>query len=187
MSHIIAEIAAALGLQAKGDVDLRVARVAEPAMAGPDDLALAMRPDYAEGLADGAARAALLWDGADWQSYGLQAAILAPRPRFAMSGLSAMMDPGAGYAPGHHPSAVIDASAELGVGVSVGPLAVIGPDARIGPGSVIGPQVFIGAGATIGEDALLHAGVRIGHKVHIGARFVAHPGAAVGADGFSFV
>ena len=185
--YTVREIAAALGAEAFGDLDLRVRAVAEPAMAGPDDLALAMSPAYAKGLPEGRARAAMLWAGADWQGMGLRAAIVAPRPRFAMSGLSAMMDPGQHYDTGIHPSAVIDPTAELGAGVSVGPLSVIGARARIGAGSVIGPQCFIGADAVLGEGAFLREGVKLAARVRIGARFLAQPAAVVGADGFSFV
>ncbi|MGR3494271.1 UDP-3-O-(3-hydroxymyristoyl)glucosamine N-acyltransferase [Citreimonas sp.] len=185
--HTVTEIAAALGMHAEGDGALAVTAVAEPASAGADDLALAMKPAFADGLAQGAARAALMWEGADWRGYGLQAAILAPRPRFALSTVSAMMDPGAGYAAGIHPSAVIDPSATLADDVWIGPFTVIGPRARIGAGSVIGPQVHVGADTEIGANALIHAGVQIGARVRIGARFIAQPGACVGADGFSFV
>ncbi len=187
MSYTIAELAQSLGLRAEGDLTLSVRGLAEPASCAADELALAMNRDYAARLAEGGAQAALLWEGADWQALGLRAAILPSRPRFALSGLSAQLDPGQGYAPGIHPSAVIDETAELGKGVSVGPLTVIGAGARIGAGSVIGPQVQIGAQARIGEGALLHGGVRIGARVMIGARFIAQPGAVVGADGFSFV
>ena len=69
----------------------------------------------------------MLWEGADWQALGLEAAIVAPRPRFALSGLTAMMDPGQGWGTGIHPSAVVDPAAELADDVSVGPLAVIWP------------------------------------------------------------
>ncbi|MYM53948.1 UDP-3-O-(3-hydroxymyristoyl)glucosamine N-acyltransferase [Thalassovita mangrovi] len=187
MSHSIKEIAAALGAEAFGNTDLIVSGVAEPAMAQASDLALAMKPDFAAGLSKGQARAAMLWAGADWQALGLEAAITAPRPRFAMAGLSAMMDPGQGFAPGIHPSAVIDPSAQLGDDVSIGPLTVIGAGARIGAGSVIGPQCFIGNDAVLGEGAYLREGVKIGARVTIGARFIAQPGAVVGGDGFSFV
>ncbi|WP_319823701.1 UDP-3-O-(3-hydroxymyristoyl)glucosamine N-acyltransferase [Thalassovita sp.] len=187
MTHTVKDIAAALGAEAFGAVDLPIEGVAEPAMAGITDLALAMSPKYAEGLSQGHARAAMLWAGADWQALGLQAAIVAPRPRFAMSGLSAMMDRGQGYAPGIHPSAVIDPTAEIGPGTSVGPLTVIGARARIGAGSVIGPQCFIGADVDLGEGAYLREGVKLGARVRIGKRFIAQPGATVGADGFSFV
>ncbi|CUH62815.1 UDP-3-O-acylglucosamine N-acyltransferase [Thalassovita gelatinovora] len=187
MSHSIKEIAAALGAEAFGDIDLRVSGVAEPALAQDCDLALAMKPDFAAGLPDGQARAAMLWPGADWQSLGLKAAIVATRPRFAMAGLSAMMDPGQGYASGIHPSAVIDPSAQLGKDVSVGPLAVISAGTRIGAGSVIGPQCFIGTDAVLGQECFLREGVKIGARVKIGDRFIAQPGATVGGDGFSFV
>jgi len=187
MPYTISQIADALGLHAEGDMSLIVTAVAEPAQAGASDLALAMKPEFADQLSSGKARAAMLWHGADWRAFGLAAALLAPRPRYAMAGLSAMMDAGAGYAPGRHPTAVIDPTATLADDVSVGAFAVIGPGAVIGAGSVIGAQVFVGQGARIGQGALLHPGVRIGHDVTIGDRFIAHFGASIGADGFSFV
>ncbi|MCM2562203.1 UDP-3-O-(3-hydroxymyristoyl)glucosamine N-acyltransferase [Lutimaribacter sp. EGI FJ00015] len=187
MRHSIHDIAKALGAKALGATDISVTGVAEPAMAGPDHLALAMKPEFAAGLVQGHARAALVWDGADWQGLGLEAAIIAPRPRYAMAGLSAMMDPGQGFAPGVHPTAVIDPTAEVADDASIGPLSVIGPRARIGAGAVIGPQCFVGADAVLGQGAYLREGVRIGARVTIGERFIAQPGATVGADGYSFV
>ncbi|WP_121629745.1 UDP-3-O-(3-hydroxymyristoyl)glucosamine N-acyltransferase [Tropicibacter alexandrii] len=187
MTHTLAEIARALGLPVEGDGSLPITAVAEPASAGARDLALAMRPDFAEGLPSGGAQAAMMWQGADWQGYGLKGAILAPRPRFALSGLSAMMDPGQGYGAGVHPSAVIDPSAMIGDDVSIGPLAVVAAGARIGDGAVIGPHCFVGQDVRLGAGAVLHAGVRLMARVAIGARFIAHPGAIVGGDGFSFV
>ncbi|MDF1728561.1 MAG: UDP-3-O-(3-hydroxymyristoyl)glucosamine N-acyltransferase [Sulfitobacter sp.] len=187
MSHSIKEIAKALGAPAEGDTDLKVARASEPGDAGPDDLALAMNPKYAIKLAQGQARAAVLWEGADWQAMGLEAAILPTRPRFAMSGLTRMLDPGQGFGDGIHPSAVIDESAELGEGVSVGPLSIISAGARIGAGTIIGPHVFVGQDAQIGPDGLLREHVSIGARIRIGARFIAQPGARIGGDGFSFV
>lgn len=187
MRHTVSEIAAALGLRAEGDGSITVSEVAEPADARPDSLALAMTPEFAEKLARGKARAAMLWDGADWRGYGLQAAICAPRPRYALSALSARFDPGTGVAPGIHPTAVIDPTAELGRDVTVGPLTAIGPEARIGDGSVIAGHCQIGWRAVLGAGALLHPGVRIGARVRIGDRFIAQPNAVVGGDGFSFV
>lgn len=187
MSHTIQQIAAAIGAETAGDVTIVVDRAAEPATAGPDDLALAMTPNYGEALAQGKARAAILWPGADWRAMGLEAAVFAPRPRRAMAGLTALLDEGQGFAPGIHPSAVIDPSAEIGARVSIGPFSVIGAHARIGPDSVIGPQCHVGAQAVLGEGAFLREMVSIGARVRIGARFIAQPGARIGADGFSFV
>lgn len=186
MGFSIGEIARELGATALGDTDLVIERAAEPAMAGPDDLALAMSEKFAGDLAKGAARAAILWDGADWQGLGLEAAIVPDRPRYAMAGLTAMLDPGPGFGGGIHDSAVIDPTAEIGAGVSVGPFAVISAGARIGDGAVIGPQCFIGQDAVLGAGALLHPGVRIAARAQIGARLIAHFGANIGQDGFSF-
>ncbi len=187
MSFTIQEIARSLGAEAAGDVTLTISRAAEPADAGADDLALAMSERFAGGLAQGQARAAMVWPGADWQGMGLKAAIFAPRPRMAMAGITRMLDPGQGFGAGIHPTAVIDPGAEVGSGVTVGPLCVIAAGARIGAGSVIGPQCMIGTDAVLGEGAYLREMVSIGARVHIGARFIAGPGARIGSDGFSFV
>lgn len=190
MRHSIKDIAEAVGAVALGASDLMVTGVNEPASATPDQLALAMNPKWAADLANGQARVAMLWDGADWQGMGLQAAIIAPRPRFAMAALSAHLDPGQGfdaYGDGVHPSAVVHETAQLGQGVQIGPFTVIGAGVQIGAGSVIGPQCHIGQDSVIGNNAFLREAVRIGARVTIGADFICHPGVVIGSDGFSFV
>lgn len=187
MGYTIEQIAAALGTEAVGDTAIEVDGLAEPADAGPRHLALAMKPQFAERLGEGTARAAIVWAEADWRALGLETAILAPRPRYAMSGLTAMLDPGQGWDHGIHPTAVIHADARLEKGVSVGPFSVVSKDAHIGAGTVIGPQCYIGTGARIGQMSLVREGVKIGARVTTGDRFIAQPGAAIGGDGFSFV
>jgi UDP-3-O-[3-hydroxymyristoyl] glucosamine N-acyltransferase len=187
MRHTVSEIAEAIGAHAVGDKGRVIVAVAEPADAGPDDLAMAMAPKYAERLTEGAARAAMLWEGADWQAFGLDAAILVARPRLAMSGVTRLMDLGQGEAANVHPTAVVDGTAKLGQGVSVGAFAVIGPRVEIGDNAILGAHVTVGADARIGTDAYIRDHVSIGARVRIGARFRAQPGARIGADGFSYV
>ncbi len=186
MPHTIRDIAAALGAEAEGDLDLTVLRASEPQAAGPDDLALAMDPKYAAVLSK-TAKVALVWPGADWQAMGLKAAIFAPRGRLAMAGLSRMMDPGPQIAPGIHPMAVVDSTAEIGAGPAIGPFVTIGAGVRLGANARIASHASIAEGATIGADALILQGARIGARVTIGDRFICQPGAVIGADGFSFV
>ncbi|MEL7213893.1 MAG: UDP-3-O-(3-hydroxymyristoyl)glucosamine N-acyltransferase [Pseudomonadota bacterium] len=187
MAYSVQDIATALGAQAFGAVDLLIDAASEPAAAGPRDLALAMDPKYGDGLAQGQARAAILWPHADWQALGLEAAIFVPRPRYAMSGLTALMDPGPEIEPGVHPSAIVHPEAQIGEGAAIGPFVAIGMGARIGANARIASHVSVAEGAQIGADALLCQGVRIGARVVIGDRFIAQPGAVVGSDGFSFV
>lgn len=183
----IDDLARALGAEAVGEGGLVVTGAAEPASAGPDDIALAMQPAFAEDLGRGAARAAILWPGADWQALGLEAAILAPRARYLLAGVNRVFERPPELAPGIHPSAVIDPTAEVPADAAIGPFVLVGPRVRIGAGARIFSHVSIAEDAEIGRDALLLSGVRIGARVRIGDRFIAQPGAVLGADGFSFV
>ncbi len=187
MSFSVAEISKALGATLFGDGSLRIAGVSEPAQAGPDDLALAMSPAYADALSHGGAQAAVLWEGADWQSYGLKAALIVPRPRYAMSGLTQLMDPGPAIPKGVHPSAVVDSSAKVGDGAAIGPFVYIGSNVEIGKGARIASHCSISEHAHIGNNALIQQGAKIGARVQIGDNFICQPGAVIGSDGFSFV
>lgn len=185
--HTLGSIAEALGAEAAGELSLPVTGVAEPATAGPSDLALAMDPKFAAQLAEGQARMAVLWQGADWQALGLAGAIFAPRSRYVLAGVSRVFARPMHLAPGIHPSAVVEEGAELGADVRVGPFTYIAAGARIGDRAQICNHVSIGAGARIGPDSVIHPQVHIGDGVRIGARFIAQPGAMIGGDGFSFV
>lgn len=61
-----------------------------------------------------------------------------------------------------HPTAIVDASAELGDGASVGPYSVIGPNVRIGAGTRIDSHVLIERDTEVGE------GCRISHGAVLG-------------------
>ena len=183
----VQQIADALGARVVGDGAIVLSGASEPSDAGEDDLALAMAPKYAEGLAAGRARAALLWDDADPDAFGLEAAILVARPRRAMSGLTALLDPGPAIAPGVHPTAVLEDGVSVGPDAAIGPFVHLQRDARIGSGARIGSHASIGRGAVIGAGATIHPGVRIGPNVRAGDRLIVQPNASIGGDGFSFV
>lgn len=187
MGTPIKDLAAALGLPFEGDGSLVVERPTRPGDAGAADLAVAMTPDYAEAVGASAAGAAILWDGADWQAFGLRAAIFTGRPRYAMAGVTTAFDQPYHLAPGVHPTAIVDESAELGADVTIGPFAIVGPRAQIGAGARIHAHVTIGEDVVLGAGALLHDGCKILRRVRIGDRFIAHSNAVIGGDGFSFV
>ena len=186
-TYSIADIAKAVGATAVGDVSLCVTGLSEPADAAENSLALASTPKYAEHLAKGEAQAAFMWADADWASVGLKAAILPTRPRYAMSGLTKMFDPGPGFEDGIHTTALIDPTAVIGADVNIGPYAIVGARAQVGDGTVVGPHCYIGTDAAIGAGSFLREHVSIGARVRIGERFFAHPGVRLGGDGFSFV
>ncbi|HEY9886872.1 MAG TPA: UDP-3-O-(3-hydroxymyristoyl)glucosamine N-acyltransferase, partial [Candidatus Obscuribacterales bacterium] len=90
-------------------------------------------------------------------------------------------------APGIHPTAVIDATAQLGAGVAVGAHAVIQAGAKIGDDVCIHPNVVVYPQAVVGDRTVLHANCVIHERTQIGADCVIHSGAAIGSEGFGFV
>ena len=63
---------------------------------------------------------------------------------------------------GVHPSAVIDAGAELGADVVIGPYAVVGPNVVLGDGVRLGAHVVIERDTTVGPGCMVHAHATLG-------------------------
>jgi len=61
-----------------------------------------------------------------------------------------------------HPSAIVDPSAQLADGVSVGAFSIIGPNVTIGARTKIGPHCMIDGHTTIGEDNVFYRYCSIG-------------------------
>jgi UDP-3-O-[3-hydroxymyristoyl] glucosamine N-acyltransferase len=90
------------------------------------------------------------------------------------------------FAPGIHPSAIVDPGTQLGERVSIQPLAVIEAGAKIGDDTVIGAGSYIGHETVIGSACLIYPRVTIRERSRIGSRVIIHSGAVIGADGFGF-
>ena len=90
------------------------------------------------------------------------------------------------FAPGVHPSAIVDPTARLGESVSIQPYAVIEADAKIGDNTMIGAGTYVGHETVIGSASLIYPRVTIRERSRIGSRVVIHSGAVIGADGFGF-
>ncbi len=50
-----------------------------------------------------------------------------------------------------HPTAVVDAGAQVGADVDIGPYSIVGPHVTIGAGTVVGPHVVVTGRTTLGE------------------------------------
>jgi UDP-3-O-[3-hydroxymyristoyl] glucosamine N-acyltransferase len=90
------------------------------------------------------------------------------------------------FAPGIHPSAVVDPSAQLGERVSIQPLAVLEAGAKIGEDTIIGAGSYVGHETVIGSACHIYPNVTIRERSRIGSRVIIHSGAVIGADGFGF-
>ena len=181
------EIADALGGEVTGDPALEIERAVQPDLAdGGGDMAVAISPDFFEGLATTKAVAAILPAGVSGIEIAPQTVIRVPADRKTLPVLSALFRRSPKQTRGIHPTAVIGQDVVLGDDVTIGPLCYVADNAVIGDGTTLVSHVTVLDEAEIGRASTVFSGARIGVGVKIGARAVIHPNAAIGADGFSF-
>lgn len=180
----LGEIAGHVSAALRGDAALPIARLNTLKDAGPGDLAFLANPAYRDQLATTRASAVIL-TAADADGFS-GAVLIAANPYVAYAKATALFDESPRPAPGVHPSAVVDPTAQLHASAAVGPQVVIGPGAVVGEDTWIGAGTSIGANAGIGARCRIAANVAIYHRVRVGDDVVIHSGAVLGADGFGF-
>jgi UDP-3-O-[3-hydroxymyristoyl] glucosamine N-acyltransferase len=90
------------------------------------------------------------------------------------------------HQPGIHKTAVIDASAKIGEGASIGPYVVIERDVELGDRCTLLPHVVIYSGARIGRNFFAHAHAVVRENCRLGNNVILQNGAVIGSDGFGF-
>jgi UDP-3-O-[3-hydroxymyristoyl] glucosamine N-acyltransferase len=88
---------------------------------------------------------------------------------------------------GIHPTAVVDASAQLGEGVAIGPHVVVMEGVKIGAHTQIHANVTIYPRVQIGSRCQLFANCVIHERTEIGDDCLIHSGAVIGDDGFGHI
>jgi UDP-3-O-[3-hydroxymyristoyl] glucosamine N-acyltransferase len=179
----LGELANRLGAELRGDAELEITGVKGLEEAGPTEVTFVANPRYAA-LARTTQAAAVLVDP-DFPE--IEAATLRLKnPYLAFSrALSCFYQP-PHYAPGVHPTAVIDPSAEIGIEAHIGAYAVIGAGVKIGPHATILPHVVIYPGVIVGSHFFAHAHAVVREHCVLGDHVTLENGAIVGADGFGF-
>lgn len=89
-------------------------------------------------------------------------------------------------APGIHPSACVDPTAQIADTVFIGPHVTVEAGVHIADHAVIDAGCFIGRAARIGAGTHLFANVTFHARCEIGERGIIHSGAVIGSDGFGF-
>ncbi|MCP1647323.1 MULTISPECIES: UDP-3-O-(3-hydroxymyristoyl)glucosamine N-acyltransferase [Pseudomonas aeruginosa group] len=184
LSFTLAELAAQLDAELRGDPAQVISGLATLQDAGAGQLSFLANPQYRKFLADSQASAILL-TAADAEGFAGNALIV-PNPYLAYAGLSHQFDRKPKAAVGIHPTAVVDEGAQVDASASVGPYAVIEAGAQIGANVTIGAHCFVGARSVIGEGGWLAPRVTLYHDVRIGKRVVIQSGAVLGGEGFGF-
>jgi len=178
------DLAARLGCPLEGDGGIEIKGVAAPDAAGAGDLIFIASAKLLPHLETTKASAVILAPGI---AHARLAVLRDANPQRAFVRATEILHPPAPPAPGVHPSAVVDPSARLGTGVSIGALCVVGANVAIGDGTVLHPNVTIYPDVVVGGGCVLHSGVSLRQGVRIGNRVILHNGVVVGADGFGYL
>ena len=183
LGSIAERIGAKLADPAQSGLSLR--DVAPLDRAGAGELTFLDNPKYAAGLGASQASACILAEKFASRAPAGMALLVAPQPYLAYARAAQMFYPLPRSVPGIHASAIVDATAKIGEGVSIGAHAVIEAGAEIGDGSSIGPGTVVGCNVVLGEACRIGANVSLTHCL-IGNRVTLHTGARIGQDGFGF-
>lgn len=154
--------------------------------AGPGQISFVANPKYAAAVNSTQASAILVHDDFSGLPTATTAALRVKNPYLAFAKAIELFYLAPRYAPGVHPTAVIDPSSQLGRDAHVGPYVVIGPDVRIGDGCVMLAHVVIYTGARIGNNFFAHAHSVVREHCRVGNDVILQNGAVIGADGYGF-
>ncbi|MDK2857510.1 MAG: UDP-3-O-[3-hydroxymyristoyl] glucosamine N-acyltransferase [Verrucomicrobiota bacterium] len=181
----LSELAAQIGGRLEGDGDILIRGVGGIHSAGTGEISFLANPRYEAEAAVTGASAVIVSE--DWNRECPAALIRVKNPDKAFARAAMLFyTPPPRPVPGVHPSAVVAEDAELGEGVSVGPLCVVEAGVKIGAGTVLMANCCIGYGSVIGTGGLLYPHVSIREFVRIGDRAILHNGTVIGSDGFGY-
>ena len=147
-----------------------ISRIAPLDSAGHGDLSFLSNPRYRQQLAASQAACVIVAPAMRDEAAQRGACIVTADPYayFARATQWWKVHQQGGRPQGVHPSAVVDASAQVHAT------------------AYIGPQCVVDAGAVIGADTVLKSRVTISQGCVVGERCILHPGVVIGADGFGF-
>jgi UDP-3-O-[3-hydroxymyristoyl] glucosamine N-acyltransferase len=181
----LGDLARVLGGRVIGEENISIDGVAGIREAGPGELTFLASARYEPHLKETRAAAILIGE----ERPGLEIPqLIHDNPYLAYLKAVQLFRPGPPRpAPGVHPTAAIDPSAELGADVVIGPNVVVQEGAVIGDRTILVANVYVGHGVRIGEACILNPQVVIRYECNVGDRVVIHSGTVIGADGFGYV
>ena len=185
----IADIAAHLGGEVRGNADVFISGVGSLREAGERQLAFYESEVHRRALQQCRAGAILISaahaDSADIINNTRWVVADSPRLYFARAAqwLQNVQKQSAGIAP----TATVAADATIGANVRIESAAFIAAGASIGANCIIGAGAVVGEDVCIGEDTILMARATLYARTIVGCHCLIHSGAVIGADGFGFV
>ena len=186
MEATVEELAALVGGKVIGGPgDARITGAASVSDAQEGDITFFGNAKYLPALRASRATCALVPEGFAEEIPAIQ--IQVANPSLAFSKVVERFAPApVAFAPGIHPTAVVDPSARIGAGVTIQAHAIVEPGAVIGAGTHIGANAYIGHETRIGAECKIYPNASIRERCVLGSRVIIHSGAVIGSDGFGF-
>ena len=185
MSLTLKQLADQFGGELVGDPALQITGAASLGEAAPGEISFFANRKYLGLLRK--TRASAIFVPSDFTEPIDAAQVRVSNPTKAFEQVVLKFAPGPiTFAPGIHPTAVIDPSVQLGKRVSIQPMAVIEAGTIIGDDTTVGAGSYIGHETVIGSGCHIYPRVTIRERSKIGSRVIIHSGAVIGADGFGF-
>lgn len=182
MTATLGEIAAAINAELRGDPADEITNVASLHNAVRGNLTFYANTRYRADLEATRASAVML-AAADAQACPT-ASLITEDPYLAYAKAARFLNPVPEFTPGIHPSAVVEAGADVATSCFVGANSVIGAGAVIGAHTCIGPGCVVEERVKIGSHCHIHSRVTLMQRVEIGMRVLVHPGVVIGPDGY---
>jgi UDP-3-O-[3-hydroxymyristoyl] glucosamine N-acyltransferase len=179
----LGELATKLGAELRGNAELEVTGVKGIEEAGPTEITFVANPKYAA-LARKTRAAAVLVEP---EFPEIETATLRLKnPYLAFSRALGFFYQPPAYAPGIHPTALIDSTAVIGEGAHIGAYVVIGPGVKLGGHATLLPHVVLYPGVETGSHFFAHAHSVVRENCVLGDHVTLENGVIIGADGFGF-
>ena len=180
----LSDIAKAIGVTAENAAkDIDITGVAGIEEAGPSQLTFIANPKYAAQARTTRAAAIIVDDKFPADGHAL---LRSKNPYLSFAHALELFYKVPKYAPGIHPTAVVDPSARIGANAHLGPYVIVDADVVIGDDAVLLGQVVIYRGARIGNKFFAHAQSVVREFCHVGNNVILQNGVVIGADGFGF-
>jgi UDP-3-O-[3-hydroxymyristoyl] glucosamine N-acyltransferase len=180
----LSAIASALGARLEnGAPDTEIAGINGIEQAGPTEISFVANPKYASAARETKAAAVIVAN--DFPAIPA-ATLRVADPYISFSHALGLFHQPLRYAPGIHPTTVIDPTAKIGRDAHIGPYVVIGEEVELGENAVLLAHVVIYRGVKVGDDFFAHAHATVRENCRIGNRVTLHNGVVIGSDGFGF-
>jgi UDP-3-O-[3-hydroxymyristoyl] glucosamine N-acyltransferase len=183
-SYTLAELAARVGGEVAGDATVRIERVAALEDAGPGAISFFANKKYRAAFE--ASRASAVIVEPDEEVPAGRTVLRAPNAYLAFAKLSTVFHPPRPAAGGVSPQAFVHPTATVDASAEVMPLAYVGAGAAVGARTTLHPGSHVGDGARVGADCIVYANVVVREGCVVGDRCILQPGCVIGSDGFGF-